>query len=193
MCRNFSDRIYFLANIFDGFTIIDRNEMVIVFRFEMAVKFFILYSLKPTIMEQDYDRSFSIFFSPAVIICWLAITIFLIAAQWKIFTKAGQPGWACIIPIYNIYIMLKIVGKPWWWLLLMLIPFVNLIYAIWMINMLSKSFGKDEGFTVGLLLLAIIFYPILGFGPAKYLGPYGDPVAFRAYQEQHKFDFENKQ
>ncbi|HEV8507338.1 MAG TPA: DUF5684 domain-containing protein, partial [Chitinophagaceae bacterium] len=129
-------------------------------------------------MEQDYDRSFAIFFSPAVIICWLAITIFLIAAQWKIYTKAGQPGWACIIPIYNIYIMLKIVGKPWWWLLLMLIPFVNLIYAIWMINMLSKSFGKDEGFTVGLLLLAIIFYPILGFGPAKYLGPYGDPVAF---------------
>ena len=144
-------------------------------------------------MEQDYNRSFAIFFSPAVIICWLAITIFLLAANWKIYTKAGQPGWVSLIPIYNIYVMLKIVGKPWWWMLLMLIPFVNLVYAIWMINMLSKSFGKDEGFTVGLLLLAIIFYPILGFGPAKYLGPYGDPVAFRAYQEQHKFDFENKQ
>jgi hypothetical protein len=93
-------------------------------------------------MEQDYDRSFAFFFSPAVIICWLAITIFLIAAQWKIYTKAGQPGWACIIPIYNVYVMLKIVGKPWWWLLLMLIPFVNLIYAIWMTNMLSKVSGR---------------------------------------------------
>ena len=129
----------------------------------------------------------------AIAACSLIFGIFLIAAQWKIYTKAGQPGWACIIPIYNFYILLKIVGKPWWWLLLMLIPFVNLIYAIWTVNMLSKSFGKDEGFTVGLLLLGIIFYPILGFGSAKYQGPFGDPVAFRAYQEQHKFDFENKQ
>jgi hypothetical protein len=129
----------------------------------------------------------------AITACSLIFGIFLIAAQWKIYTKAGQPGWACIIPIYNFYILLKIVGKPWWWLLLMLIPFVNLIYAIWTVNMLSKSFGKDEGFTVGLLLLGIIFYPILGFGSAKYQGPFGDPVAFRAYQEQHKFDFENKQ
>jgi hypothetical protein len=142
-------------------------------------------------MEQDYDRSFTLFFSPAFIICWLAIAIFLLAAQWKIYTKAGQPGWACIIPIYNVYIMLKIVGKPWWWLLLMLIPFLNLIYAIWMINMLSKSFGKDEGFTVGLLLLAVIFYPILGFGSAKYLGPFGDPEAFRTYQGKDKFEFES--
>lgn len=129
----------------------------------------------------------------ALVTCSLILGIFIIAAQWKIFVKAGQPGWACIIPIYNVYVTLKIVGKPWWWLLLMLIPFVNIIYAVWMTNMLSKSFGKDEGFTVGLLLLAIIFYPILGFGSAKYLGPYGDPVAFRAYQEQHRFDFESKQ
>ena len=141
-------------------------------------------------MEQDYDRSFALFFSPAFIICWLVIAIFLIAAQWKVFTKAGQPGWACIVPFYNIYIMTKIGGKPWWWLfLVMFIPFV---FSIWLVNMISKSFGKDEGFTVGLLLLGIIFWPILGFGSAKYLGPFGDPVAFRAYQEQHKFDFENK-
>lgn len=141
-------------------------------------------------MEQDYDRSFTLFFSPAFIICWLAITIFLIAAQWKVFTKAGQPGWACIVPFYNIYIMTKIGGKPWWWIFLVM--FVPFVFSIWLVNMISKSFGKDEGFTVGLILLGIIFWPILGFGSAKYLGPYGDPVAFRAYQEQHKFDFENK-
>jgi hypothetical protein len=128
-----------------------------------------------------------------ILFCSLAIGILIIAAQWKVFVKAGQPGWACIIPIYNTYIMLKIGGKPWWWLLLLLIPGVNLIFAIWIINMISKSFGKDEGFTVGLLLLGIIFWPILGFGSAKYLGPFGDPVAFKAYQDQHKFDFENKQ
>jgi len=144
-------------------------------------------------MEQDYNHAFDIFYNPVFIVCWLAIVIFIIAAQWKVFVKAGQPGWACIIPIYNAYIMLKIGGKPGWWLLLLLIPFVNLIFAVWMLNMISKSFGKDEGFTVGLLLLGIIFWPILGFGSAKYLGPFGDPVAFRAYQEQHKFDFENKQ
>ena len=143
-------------------------------------------------MEQDYDP-FDFFYSPVFIICWLAIAIFLFAAQWKVFEKAGQPGWACIIPIYNIYIMTKIAGKPGIWTLLCLIPVVNIIFVIWLYNMISKSFGHDEGFTVGLVLLGIIFWPILGFGKSKYLGPYGNPEAFRAYQEQHKFDFENKQ
>ena len=115
-----------------------------------------------------------------LIIIWLAIVIFFIAAMWKIYVKAGQPGWAVLIPIYNWYILLKIAGKPWWWLLLYLIPIVNIIYVIWTYNMLSKSFGKEEGFTVGLLLLGIIFFPILGFGDAKYLGPYGDKAAFDA-------------
>jgi hypothetical protein len=123
------------------------------------------------------------------ILIWLAIVVVLIAAQWKIFEKAGQPGWACLIPIYNIYILLKIVGKPGWWLIMFIIPVVNFIFAIWTINMLSKSFGKDEGFTVGLLLLGIVFYPILGFGDATYLGPYGDPAAFQAAQDPN-FDFE---
>ena len=106
----------------------------------------------------------------------LALIVLLIVAGWKIFEKAGQPGWAAIIPIYNIIVMLKIVGKPLWWLIMFIIPGVNLVFAIWTLNMLSKSFGKDEGFTVGLLLLGIVFYPILGFGDARYLGPYGDQI-----------------
>jgi hypothetical protein len=89
----------------------------------------------------------------------LALIVLLIVAGWKIFEKAGQPGWAAIIPIYNIIVMLKIVGKPLWWLIMFIIPGVNLVFAIWTLNMLSKSFGKDEGFTVGLLLLGIVFYP----------------------------------
>lgn len=105
-----------------------------------------------------------------VIVIYLAIVIFIIASMWKIYEKAGEPGWAAIVPIYNIIVLLKIVGKPWWWLLLMLIPFVNFVILIWTINLLSKSFGKTEGFTVGLIFLGIVFYPILGFGPAQYIG-----------------------
>jgi hypothetical protein len=125
------------------------------------------------------------------VLIYLAIVVFLIAAMWKLFEKAGQPGWAAIVPIYNTYIMLKIGGKPGWWLLLMFIPVVNIIFAVWMINMISKSFGKDEGFTVGLVLLGIVFFPILGFGEARYLGPYGNPEEWEARRNQNNFEFEN--
>jgi hypothetical protein len=108
---------------------------------------------------------------PLFWIFYLAFTILILAAWWKIFTKAGQPGWACIIPIYNLYVWCKIVGRPWWWILLMLIPFVNFIILIILIIDLAKSFGKGVGFGIGLLLLAVIFFPILGFGRAQYQGP----------------------
>jgi len=104
----------------------------------------------------------------------LSLTIVIIIAEWKIYVKAGKPGWAVLVPIYNTLVMLEIVGKPWWWILLMLIPVVNIVFAIWMLNLLSKSFGKDEGYTIGLLLLPIVFYPLLGFGDAKYQGPAGE-------------------
>ena len=108
-----------------------------------------------------------------IILIYIGILVLLIISQWKIFTKADKPGWASLIPIYNGLVLLQIIGKPWWWLLLFLIPFVNLIFAIWATNLLSKSFGKDEGFTIGLILLPIIFLPILGLGSAKYSGPAG--------------------
>jgi hypothetical protein len=108
---------------------------------------------------------------PLFWIFWLAFTILMIAACWKIFTKAGQPGWASIIPIYNLYIWCKIVGRPGWWILLMLIPVVNFIIAIILCIDLAKSFGKGVGFGIGLLFLGIIFFPILGFGSAQYQGP----------------------
>ncbi len=105
------------------------------------------------------------------VIIYLAIIVIVFAGLWKTFEKAGKPGWAAIIPIYNIYIMIEIVGKPSIWLLWMLIPCVNIVFLVWLYNLMSKSFGKDEGFTVGLLLLGFIFWPILGFGSAKYVGP----------------------
>jgi hypothetical protein len=95
----------------------------------------------------------------------------VIVAMWKIFTKAGQPGWACLIPFYNIYVLCKIVGRPGWWLILMLIPFVNVIIGIILCIDLAKSFGKGVGFGLGLIFLSFIFYPILGFGSAQYQGP----------------------
>lgn len=114
-----------------------------------------------------------------MILLYIAIVVFMIAAMWKIFTKAGQPGWACIIPIYNYVIMLKIARKPMWWLaILLLVPFVNIIFLIMTIHAISVNFGKDAGFTVGLILLPIIFFPILAFGSAKYIpGPETVPQA----------------
>ena len=98
----------------------------------------------------------------------IVIAVIMIIALWKVFTKAGQPGWASIIPIYNAYVMLQIAGKPGWWLLLMFIPLVNIVIAIIMIANISTNFGKGGGFTVGLILLPIIFYPMLAFGNAEY-------------------------
>jgi hypothetical protein len=101
---------------------------------------------------------------------WLALGILMIAAMWKVFAKAGKPGWAAIVPIYNLIVLLEIVGKPLWWVVLMFIPVVNLVVGIIVLLELAKAFGKGAGFAIGLLLLPIVFYPILGFGNATYLG-----------------------
>lgn len=100
----------------------------------------------------------------------LAISVLIIVALWKVYNKAGKPGWAAIIPIYNIWVLLEIIKKPWWWLLLLLIPIVNIVILIIMIHNLSLKFGKGVGFTIGMILLPFIFIPILGFGDAKCKG-----------------------
>ena len=107
----------------------------------------------------------------AIGIIYLALIVFLIVTMWKIFTKAGKPGWASIIPIYNVFVMLDIAGKPAWWFLLFLIPFVNLIVSILVIAGIAANFGKGGGFVVGMILLPIVFYPILAFGSAQYSKP----------------------
>lgn len=109
--------------------------------------------------------------SPIGLLFGLAILLFLIASIWRVFTKANKPGWHVLIPILNIYTLLKIVGRPGWWLILMVIPFVNFIIAILVSVDLAKSFGKGGGFGLGLAFLGLIFYPILGFGSATYRGP----------------------
>ncbi|OQP62689.1 hypothetical protein A3860_27135 [Niastella vici] len=121
------------------------------------------------------------------ILFYLAFLGFYIYVGWKVFEKAGQPGWASIIPIYGTIVMLKIIGKPWWWIFILWFP----VFGIWATNLLSKSFGKDVGYTLGLLFLGFIFFPMLAFGDAKYIGPAGDPAAFAAAQQPH-FDFDAK-
>ncbi len=101
---------------------------------------------------------------------WLAIVMLLLVSLWRVYAKAGRPGWASLIPIYNAYVLLQIVGKPGWWLLLLFIPIANLIVMILVTVSLAKSFGKGGGFAAGLIVLPFIFYPMLGFGDAKYLG-----------------------
>ena len=103
------------------------------------------------------------------LIC-LAVALLVIASMWKVFTKAGKPGWAAIVPIYNTIVLLEIVGKPTWWIILLLIPFVNIIVLLIVINELSKSFGRGVGTTLGLIFLGFIFWPILAFGSAQYQG-----------------------
>lgn len=102
----------------------------------------------------------------------MAIVVFMIACQWKIYSKAGKPGWACLVPIYNIVVLLEIVKKPIWWLILLMVPIVNIVIAIIVLVELAKAFGKDAGFAIGMLLLPIVFYPMLAFGSAQYV--YGD-------------------
>lgn len=106
-----------------------------------------------------------------VMFVYFAILILMIIAMWKVFSKAGQPGWAAIIPIYNAYILLKVAGKPGWWLVLFFIPLVNLVIGIMATHGLSTQFGKGAGYTIGLILLPFIFLPMLAFGSATYTPP----------------------
>jgi len=106
-------------------------------------------------------------YSAILIIVWVV----MILALWRIFDKAGEPGWAAIIPIYNVYVLLKIIGRPWWWLILMLIPVINTITWLVIMYDLAKTFGRGLLFALGLIFFPWIWYMILGFGSSEYQGP----------------------
>jgi Family of unknown function (DUF5684) len=126
------------------------------------------------LLLQDSGGAGAALFGSAFTLIMLAIIVVLIVGLWKVFTKAGQPGWACLIPIYNLYILLKIAGKPGWWILLMLIPVVNLVVSVLVAIEVAKSFGQSAAWGVVLLfLLGGIGYLMLGFGNYRYIGPGG--------------------
>lgn len=105
-----------------------------------------------------------------VLLIQLAIVVLFIAGMWKTFVKAGHPGWAAIVPIYNAYILCKIAGRPGWWTILFFIPLVNFVIAIIVGIDVAKRFGQGVGFGLGLTFLGFIFYPMLGFGTQAYEG-----------------------
>ncbi len=94
----------------------------------------------------------------------MALSILMIVSLWKIFKKAGKPGWASIVPIYNIYIMCEIAEKEWWYVLLSCVPFANIYAMIVLYNGMAKRFGKSGGFVAGMILLPVVFFPMLAFG-----------------------------
>lgn len=103
----------------------------------------------------------------------LVLGLVMVVSTWKLFTKAGQPGWAAIVPIYNIVVLLQIVGRPVWWILLLFIPLVNFFVSLILYVDLARVFGKGMEYAVGLILLTAIFLPLLAFGDARYIGPGG--------------------
>jgi hypothetical protein len=105
------------------------------------------------------------------ILIYLAVIVVMTAGIWKTYAKAGQPGWASIVPVYNIYVLCLIAGRPGWWVILLLIPLVNIVVAAIISIDVARAFGKGTGFGIGLWLLGLIFFPILGFGDAQYQGP----------------------
>ena len=147
--------------------------MILIFRNSL----FALWGSSALLAQETSDYTAPSSVSPVSMIIWLLVVVLMIAAMWKIFTKAGQPGWASIIPIYNMYIWCKIVGRPGWWVVLLLIPFVNFVIAIILCIDLAKSFGKGVGFGIGIILLGIVFLPILAFSDATYQGPSAAPTA----------------
>lgn len=101
---------------------------------------------------------------------WLILTILPIAGMWKIFDKAGQPGWAAIVPFYNLYILVMVAEKQWWWFILFFIPVVNIV-PLFVINFtVAERFGKGIWYGLLLVFLPFIGYPLLGFGDATYQG-----------------------
>ena len=124
------------------------------------------------LLQSNANGILGALFGGVMMLIWLAIFLVVVVAGWKVFEKAGQPGWAIIIPIYNVYIIIKIVGRPAWWLVLYFIPIVNIVIAVIISIDMAKSFGQSAAFGVVLLfLLCGLGYLILAFGGAKYLGP----------------------
>ncbi len=124
-----------------------------------------------------YDESSSVAFIGmfyALFPFILIIAGLIIAATWKLYEKANQPGWAAIIPIYTLIITLRIGKKPEWWVLLMIIPYIGLIWYIWSLNRFVKAYGKDTGWTIGCIFLPYIFLPIMAWSKnIQYIGDGG--------------------
>lgn len=127
-------------------------------------------TLSPSILAQAAAGG-SMAASAGYLLLAVAVAALLVASSWKVAVKTGHPGWAVLIPIYNVYVLTRAVGRPAWWIALMFVPGVNLVAAAVLLVDLARSFGKDIGFALGLILLHPLFMAVLGFGSAQYVGP----------------------
>ena len=125
-------------------------------------------------MYNSYDYGYgyssaSVFagFGIAYVVIMLTISALIVVSYWKIFVKAGKPGWAAIVPIYNFIVMSEIAEKPWWYVLLLCVPIANIYAMVVVYNGIAKKFGKGTGYTVGMIFLSIIFVPMLAFSKTK--------------------------
>jgi hypothetical protein len=101
----------------------------------------------------------------------LVLAVAVIAGMWMMFEKAGRPGWAAIIPFYNLYVALKVAGMSGWWLIAFFVPFVDIVIALVLYYQLAKAFGHGIGYFFGMWLLPFIFFPLIGFGASRYVLP----------------------
>lgn len=111
------------------------------------------------------------------ILVGLAFTAFWVAGAWKMFEKAGQPGWGILVPIYNLLLIVRIAGSPDWMFVLLLIPFVNIVAHIFVSLELGKRFSKGPAFTIGLIFIPAVFYALIGFTSDEYTPPPSGPLA----------------
>ena len=118
--------------------------------------------------EQEVTNAMAAKLTTAVLGLEVALILVMVASWWKILSKAQEAGWAILVPFYNLWIMLKVARLPGWYMILMFIPLVNLYASIRMTHRLSRSFGNSTGFTLGLIFLPLIFFPILAFGSSEY-------------------------
>jgi hypothetical protein len=129
-------------------------------------------------MQGDVPNPMRMLFSGPILLFALALVVVVIAGVWKMFEKAGQPGWAAVIPIYNAWVLLKVAGRPGWWLILLFLPIVSIIIAIVLAIDIAKAFGQGAAFGFFLnFLFGGIGYVILGFGNFQYRGPQTQAMA----------------
>lgn len=126
-----------------------------------------------------YDYSSTPAFNPLPTIISLVLCVFVLVCMWIIFRKAGKPGWAAIVPFYNLYVLFDITWGSGMRFLLMLIPLYNIILGIQTQIRLAKAFGKGGGFAAGLIFLPYVFMPLLAFGKGTYQGV---PIKAAPYQ-----------
>ncbi len=127
-------------------------------------------TMLPLIAQSDGSGAIAAIIGLFMTLVWLVVMVAMIAGMWKTFAKAGEPGWAAIIPIYNILILVKIARKEVWWVVFFFLPLLNLVGLIVICMEVAKHFGKGAGFGIGMAFLPPIFWPLLGFSNAQYQG-----------------------